>query len=142
MRAALRRLAIWSLLAAVLHFFWEVAHLPLYILWDDLDRWRVTRYVLHCLAGDVLIAGATYLLAAIVFRSFDWPVRFPWRAGAFAIVVGLIFTAASEWSNVYVLGGWAYKSTMPLIGGIGLTPLLQWMIVPALTILAVRRIKL
>ncbi len=141
-RRFLKLLLRWIAAAFLLHAIWEVAHLPLYTLWDEPDRWRVVRYVLHCLAGDVLIAATTYLAATIVFRAFDWPARFPWRAGAFVTALGLAFTAASEWYNVYVLGGWAYKSTMPLIGGIGLTPLLQWMIVPALTILAVRRIKL
>lgn len=134
-------LARWTALAFLLHGIWETAHLPLYILWDDPDRWRVARYVLHCLAGDVLIATATYLLIAIVFRDFDWPARWPWSAGTFLLALGLAFTAASEWYNVYVLGAWAYKETMPLVAGIGLTPLLQWAVVPVLMILAMRRIK-
>lgn len=132
----------WAVLAFVLHGIWEVAQLPLYTLWDDPDRWRVTRYVLHCLAGDVLIAATTYLLTAIVFRDLDWSRRRPWPAGAFLLTVGLAFTVASEWYNVYVVGGWAYKDIMPLVAGIGLTPLLQWVIVPLLMIAAMRRIRL
>ncbi len=141
MRAALRRLALWALLAAGLHSLWEFAQLPLYALWDDPDRGRVARYVLHCLAGDVLIAVTTFLLTAIVFRDLDWPRRRPWSAGAFLLALGLAFTAASEWVNVYVLNAWAYKDSMPLVAGIGLTPLLQWVAVPLLMILAVRRMK-
>jgi len=137
----LKPFLLWIVAAFALHGIWELAQLPLYTLWDDLDRWRVARYVLHCLAGDVLIAVTTYLLTAIVFRDLDWPRRRPWLAGAFLIALGVVFTAASEWYNVYVLGGWAYKSTMPLIGGIGLTPLLQWVFVPALMILTMRRLK-
>jgi len=136
---ALARLAAWSLLALALHLVWELAHLPLYTLWDEPDRWRVVRYVAHCLAGDVLIAATTYLLTAIVFRDFDWPRRRPWPAGAFLVALGLGFTAWSEWVNVYVLGAWAYRSAMPTLGGIGLTPLLQWLIVPVAMILIVRR---
>lgn len=49
-------LAIWASLALLLNFPWEIAQLPLYTLWDDPDRARVTAYVLHCLLGDVLIA--------------------------------------------------------------------------------------
>ncbi len=136
-----RVLAHWAVLAFLVHGLWEVAQLPLYTLWDDPDRWRIGRYVLHCLAGDVLIAATTYLLTAIVFRDFNWPARRPWPAGAVLVAFGLAFTAASEWYNVYVLGGWAYKDTMPRIAGIGLTPLLQWAIVPVLMILAMRRRK-
>ncbi len=133
-------MARWVGLAVLLHGAWEFAHLPLYALWDDPDRWRVARYVLHCLAGDVLIAATTYLLTAIVFRNLDWPQRRPWPAGAFLLALGLAFTVASEWYNVYVLGGWAYKNTMPLVAGVGLTPLLQWLIVPVVMVLILRRI--
>ncbi len=136
----LRPFLLWVMSALVLHGIWEVAQLPLYTLWDDPDRWRVTRYVLHCLTGDVLIAATTFLLTAIVFRDVDWPRRRPWPAGAFLLVLGLTFTAASEWYNVYAIGGWAYKDSMPLIAGIGLTPLFQWLVVPVLMILILRRI--
>lgn len=56
------------------------------------------------------------------------------------LAAGLGFTVFSEWVNVYRLGAWAYKSAMPLVAGIGLTPLLQWLIVPVLMILTVRRL--
>ncbi len=138
MHRALARLAVWSLLALALHFVWELAHLPLYTLWDEPDRWRVVRYVAHCVAGDVLIAAIVFLVAAFAFRDLDWPVHRPWRAGALAIALGLGFTAWSEWYNVYVLGAWAYRAAMPTLAGIGLTPLLQWLIVPVAMILFVR----
>lgn len=141
MSEALARLAAWSLTALVLHLAWEAAHLPLYTLWDEPDRWLVARYVAHCLAGDVLIATATFLVTAVVFRDLDWPVHRPWHAGALALALGLGFTVWSEWYNVYILSAWAYRSAMPTVAGIGLTPLLQWLVVPALTILIVRRLK-
>lgn len=131
----------WTGLAVLLHGVWEIAHLPLYTLWDDPDTVRIVRYVLHCLAGDVLIAVGVYLLVAIVFRELDWLRRRPWPAGTLAVVLGLGFTAWSEWYNVYRLGTWAYRPTMPTVAGIGLTPLLQWVIVPAVMILIVRRLR-
>lgn len=135
-----RRLTVWAALAALLNLLWEVAQLPLYALWNDPDRGRIVRYVLHCLGGDVLIALSLYLLTAITVRQLFWPERQPWRAGALAVVLGVAFAAASEWYNVYVLGSWAYAAKMPLLGGIGLAPLLQWVIVPALMIPSVRRL--
>lgn len=137
---ALNRLLRWAVLAFGLHGLWEAAQLPLYTLWNDPDLWRITRYVFHCLAGDVLIAVTAYLLTAIVFRDLFWPERRPWTAGALTVATGLAFTAASEWYNVYVIGSWIYASQMPTLGGIGLAPLLQWLIVPVLMILGVRRL--
>ena len=94
----------------------------------------------HCLLGDVLIAVSVYLLTAIVFRELYWPERRPWPAGAFMLATGLGFTIFSEWYNVYVVGAWAYQPTMPLVAGIGLTPLLQWVVVPTLMLFIARRL--
>ncbi|MEK7816261.1 MAG: hypothetical protein AAB294_05505 [Pseudomonadota bacterium] len=138
--AAARPLLAWLALALPLHLAWEIAQLPLYTLWDDPDRWRIASYVLHCVLGDVLIAGTTYLLSAILFRDLAWPTRKPWSAGTFLLATGLVFTVFSEWYNVYRLGAWAYKPAMPLVAGIGLTPLLQWLIVPVLMIVLLRRL--
>ena len=56
------------------------------------------------------------------------------------LAAGLGFTVFSEWVNVYVTGAWDYQPTMPLVAGIGLTPLLQWVVVPTLMFLIVRRL--
>ena len=135
---AARPLFVWLALALPLHLIWEIAQLPLYTLWDDPDFARIVRYVLHCLAGDVLIAAITFLVTAIVFRDLDWPIHRPWRAGVLTLALGLGFTVWSEWVNVYVLGAWAYKPAMPTLAGVGLTPLLQWLIVPVAMILILR----
>lgn len=137
---AARPLLVWLALALPLHLAWEIAQLPLYTLWDDPDCGRVVLYILHCVLGDVLIAGTTYLLTAIVFRDLIWPVRRPWTAGGFMLATGLGFTVFSEWVNVYILGAWAYQTAMPLVAGIGLTPLLQWVVVPTLMLFIVRRL--
>ena len=133
-------LAIWVSLALFLNFLWEIAQLPLYTLWDDPDRMRIAAYVFHCLLGDVFIAVSIYLLTIIVFRDLAWPVRRPWTAGAFMLAARLGFTVFSEWVNVYRLGAWAYKPAMPLVAGIGLTPLLQWVVVPTLMLFIARRL--
>ena len=52
--------------------------------------------------------------------------------------LGIAYTAGSEWYNVYEIGAWAYSPHMPLIVGIGLAPLLQWLVVPVATLLMVR----
>lgn len=137
---AARPLLVWLVLALPLHLVWEIVHLPLYTLWDDPDRARVAAYVLHCLLGDVLIAVSVYLLTAIVFRDLVWPLHRLWTAGGFMLVVGLGFTIFSEWVNVYVTGAWAYQPAMPLVAGIGLTPLLQWLVVPTLMLFIARRL--
>ena len=139
-RDALKRLLHWALLAFVLHGLWETAQLPLYTLWEDTDRRRVLSYLFHCIAGDILIAVTLFLSVAALFRDSAWPVHRPWRGGAVMIVLGLAYTVFSEWYNVYRVGAWAYAEAMPRILGIGLTPLLQWLVVPVVMLILWHRV--
>ncbi len=52
----------------------------------------------------------------------------------------MTFTAWSEWYNVYQIGSWGYTASMPMIFGIGLTPLLQWLILPPMMVVAYRKL--
>jgi hypothetical protein len=136
---SLRRLALWAALAAALHALWEIAQLPLYALWSEADRTRIVAYVAHCIAGDMLIATLTFLVVAAVLRRLDWPRARPWSGGGLLVMAGFAYTVFSEWYNVYRVGAWSYAPQMPLVAGIGLTPLLQWLIVPTVMVVVAHR---
>ena len=92
----------------------------------------------HCTAGDVLIALACYLAASAVTRDVVWPWHRPSSGGAVGIVTGVAYTVFSEWLNASVRGSWAYTESMPRISSLGLTPLLQWLAVPLVTLWLIR----
>lgn len=138
-RNPLSLLTMWILVSSAANLAWEFAQLPLYTLFDDPDTGKVVRYVLHCTAGDVLIALAAYALTALALGNWSWPLRNPLRGILLATTLGLAYTAASEWYNVYLAPAWAYGKWMPLVFGIGLAPLLQWLLIPPLVLLIVRR---
>jgi hypothetical protein len=50
--------------------------------------------------------------------------------------LGAAYTILSEWLNVEIRRSWSYTATMPVLPflGTGLTPLLQWLIVPTLAL--------
>ena len=123
-------IALWSALAFVLNMVWEISHVGLYTLWKEADGLRIAWSIFHCTVGDVLIALAMFALAAIVLWRADWPVSRPWTGGLIVVIAAMAFTAWSEWYNVYRVGAWNYTTSMPLIFGIGLTPLLQWLVLP------------
>lgn len=123
-------LVLWIALAAPLHFAWEWAHAPLYALWLDESRSVIAYSIAHCTAGDAVIAGASYLAGVAYSRTIDWPNAARLRGTTAALLSGVGYTAFSEWLNVYRLGSWAYTDSMPLVAGIGATPLLQWLLVP------------
>ncbi|HSN41370.1 MAG TPA: hypothetical protein VLT92_14380, partial [Burkholderiales bacterium] len=117
---------------------WEFAQLPLYALFDEPDAAKLIRYVLHCTAGDVFIALGAYAAAALALRKWAWPLCEPLRGITLTTALGLAYTVASEWYNVYRAAAWTYSESMPLFFGIGLAPLLQWLLMPPLVLLLVR----
>jgi hypothetical protein len=59
-----------------------------------------------------------------------------------AVSFAVGYTIRREWLNVNVRGSWAYVASMPTLPliGTGLSPLLQWLVVPSLALrLATRR---
>jgi len=126
------------------HFVWEVLQLPLYTIWAEPFRQQAFA-ILHCTAGDLLIALCTLVAAAFAVANTAWPKGRFWRVGAATIVLGVGYTIFSEWLNVTVRGSWAYCEWMPIVPvfglNIGLTPLIQWLVVPAAAFAITRRLQ-
>ncbi len=119
--------------------------MPLYTLWQQGSWHEIIFALVHCTIGDLLI-GITVAAgsAAVLFLLTRSPPKL--ASGAFlglVLVLGIGYTVFSEWLNVEVRATWTYTAQMPLMPplGTGLTPLLQWLIVPTLTwaLLARRR---
>jgi hypothetical protein len=130
------RAGLWSALAFVLNLTWEIAQVRLYTVWAEADRLSVAWALLHCSLGDVVIALAMFALAGMVLWRADWPASRPWTGGVIVVAGAMAFTAWSEWYNVYRAGNWGYTASMPTIFGIGLSPLLQWLILPPVLVVA------
>jgi len=135
------RAGLWAALAFVLNLTWEIAQVRLYTIWAAADGMTVASALLHCTLGDVVIALAMFALAGIVLWRADWPASRPWTGGAMVVIGALAFTVWSEWYNVYRAGNWGYTASMPMIFGIGLSPLLQWLILPPVMVVAYRTLR-
>lgn len=128
---------------AGLSLVWETAHLPLYTIWDEASAGYMAYAVAHCTAGDVLIGAISLMLALLAgmegaLDAWHWP-----RIALVTAVLGIAYTAFSEWLNVSVLQSWAYSERMPVIElaglHLGVSPLLQWAVVPPLALCMARR---
>ncbi|MBW6402098.1 hypothetical protein KPL78_29900 [Roseomonas sp. HJA6] len=120
---------------------WEVAQLPLYTLWRDASSGTIVYAVLHCTLGDALIGVAALAWALLLAGEDTWPARGFTRVLSATVAVGVAYTLYSEWVNVELRQAWAYTEAMPRLPwlGTGLAPLLQWVVVPPLALLAARR---
>jgi hypothetical protein len=127
------RVALYIGLAAIGHFFWEAGQLLLYTLSQTARPREIVAALIHCTGGDILITAITLAVAAVLARLFRW-CAFGWRMVSTAIMLGTAYTVFSEWLNVDIRRSWSYTAAMPVLPlfGTGLTPLLQWLVIPGL----------
>ncbi len=113
MSVTVRYLGGLALVAFVLHLVWEYLHISLYTgyagLFGNYPVWLVAAL------GDVL-----YTLGAVaVLRLVKLDTQYPALTAAGLLIAIFVETKA------LVLGRWAYAPAMPLVFGLGLSPLLQ-----------------
>lgn len=142
--AARRLLALGYLpWLAALSLAWEVAQLPLYTIWTESSAGYIAFAVFHCTLGDLMIGSAALALALIAGRERGLG-RWNWRRIAVTTaLVATLYTAFSEWLNVAILRSWAYSEWMPVLEiadvRLGVSPLLQWLIIPPLALYLARK---
>lgn len=120
-----------------LHFTWEMLQAPAFMDFAG-TTWEGTLRCLVASVGDVFLASGAYLMTALIFRRFAWPIRPGWiLPSAIWIALGLLGTIGFErWA--LARGRWVYGPEMPLVFGIGVLPLLQWIVVPLLALAFLR----
>ena len=129
---------------AILNLIWETLQIPLYTLWTEGSAASIAFAIFHCTLGDILIGSASLAVTLIVWRA--GPIA-TWRWGRVMIgvlVAGVGYTSLSEWLNTG-LSRWTYSPLMPTLqigdDEIGLGPLLQWIVLPALALWLGRRVS-
>lgn len=117
---------------ALANLAWEVAHLPLYTIWQEGSPQEIAFAVAHCTLGDILIVTNALVLALVLCGSREWPEQSFARVATTTIIFGVCYTLFSEWLNVEVRRSWAYSDLMPVLPilGTGLSPLAQWIVIP------------
>lgn len=127
------------------NLLWEIAQLPLYTIWTAETLGGKVFAVAHCTAGDVLIGLFSIAVALVVAGDRDWPTRRFRPVFLLTLLLGISYTAFSEWLNIAIQRSWEYSDRMPVITllnfELGLSPLLQWLLVPSLAFWLIRRLR-
>jgi hypothetical protein len=91
--------------------------------------------------GDAGISIIAFATVAILSKSRRWILQPNWRQIGVFISVGIIITIIFEVFATGVLNIWQYSDamlTLPVLGT-GLSPVLQWLIIPPLIVWFVKR---
>jgi hypothetical protein len=130
-----------AIFAFLLNLPWELAQVPLFAGMATAQHWSA---ILACGAatlGDVTIALAAFWTVAAGVGARRW-VLAPTRGRVAAFVaVGMVITTVMERLATGLFGRWAYAEAMPVVPvlEVGLSPLLQWIVLPPLIVWFVRR---
>ncbi len=124
----------------LLNFAWEVLQTPFFI--DISDKiTTIIWYRFHCTLGDVVISLGCFWLVALISKSRTWLLN-PTKGKLLMFIgFGVSYTIFSEIKNVSLYKLWDYSDLMPVIPfiDVGIVPLIQWIIIPLLLVLIVRR---
>lgn len=131
------------LFSALLNLPWEFIQVPLFEGMAEAGHWEATRICLRAALGDALMSVLAYLAAAVLVRDRYW-VLAP-SVGAVAAFLALPLAATVVIERLALAGiwmeGWTYSALMPVVPllGLGLSPLVQWIVLPPAVLWLVRR---
>ncbi|MFE8069998.1 hypothetical protein QQM79_02975 [Marinobacteraceae bacterium S3BR75-40.1] len=133
-------LMVWGT-SFFLHFFWEMLQVPFFVGMAEASHADVIWLCTRATVGDANIALFVYGVAALVSRDGYW-LQGPWpgRTLGTYLAVGLVVTVLFEAWATGAGERWSYNAQMPRLPllGTGATPLLQWLLIPVLSLYVLR----
>jgi hypothetical protein len=132
-----------SLCAFVLNFAWEMMQARYFAGMLEMPWWTATKLCLRASIGDAIMVGLAFCAVALVTRDPRWISGNDARKYAAFMLLAAAQALALERYSVD-LGRWRYRPAMPVdpILGLGLAPILQWLILPVLAAWIIRRTSL
>ncbi len=116
------------------NFLWEMLQVPWFMGMANSSHGSVVWLCIQATGGDVLILLASFWFSSIVFGHRRWLLEGKRKPAITLLVAALLVTIVMEWLATGPLERWTYADSMPVIPllGVGLAPLLQWIILPPL----------
>lgn len=132
-----------ALFALLLSLPWEFGQMWLYAGTSEMSHLRGIQICMAATLGDAGIMLFAFWVVAAIARSLGWVHAPTTSQVAGFVVIGLAVTIAIEIMATRSDGtfSWRYAPTMPVtpVLGVGLAPLLMWLVVPLLVLWFVRR---
>lgn len=129
------------LFSFLLNFLWESLHG--FSLYTDhiINSDKYVRMMIYMSFMDALTILTMYLVCAMFIKDVLWLKKLQRRRVVVFFIVGLIVAIAVEYWAVYVTHEWYYDDKMPVILGIGVSPLLQLSVTGLLSLCVIQRLE-
>lgn len=129
------------LFAFLLHYPWEFLQVPFFAGMEEAPHWDATLFCSRAALGDAAMELVAFWIVAAVVRSRRWVLSPSPKTVALFIALGLAMTLAFEWLATGWLDRWTYAASMPVVPllGVGALPLVQWLLLPPISLWLVYR---
>ncbi|MGB3501061.1 MAG: hypothetical protein WBA44_05505 [Mesorhizobium sp.] len=130
-----------ALFSFLLHFVWEFLQVPTYSGMAEMAHWQGIRLCTAATIGDVGFALTAFWAASLAARTRHWIGSRAALPYLVFIASGIALTVGFEFYYTQVTQRWTYSDLMPLVPpfGTGLSPLVQWVVIPPTVIWLSRR---
>lgn len=125
--------------AILLNFPWEMLQTPFFTALATAPHWAATIECARMAVADAVVVIAWYGASSMVSRSRWWLLRPSLVPLVVYVGGGLTFTIFAELLSVWRWKRWSYAPSMPVILGVGVVPLVQWSVIPLVTLWLARR---
>ncbi len=132
-----------GLFAFLLNLPWEFMQVPFFQGMPTAPHWEGVQSCARAALGDVVIMLMAYWAVAATARDRHWLQHAGKAQVAAFVTIGLVITVLIERLALagWWMDGWSYSPRMYLIPvmGVGLAPVLQWLLLPPLALWLARR---
>ena len=129
--------------ALLLNLPWEIMQAPLFAGMADAPFTDAVQGCARGTAGDAVIMLLAYWTVSAIAGSRHWILDPSNQQLSLLVIIGVVATTAIESFAIrgYWVHDWTYAPAMPVVPviGVGITPLIQWTILPLLVAWFVRR---
>lgn len=130
-----------AMFSFLLHFVWEFLQVPTYSGMAEMAHWQGIKLCTSATIGDVGFALTAFWTASLAARTRHWIGNQAALPVLVFIGTGIALTVGFEFYYTQVTQRWTYSDLMPLVPpfGTGLSPFLQWLIIPPVVLWLSRR---
>ena len=124
------------LFAFLLNYPWEFIQTPMYEGLAGMPHWEAVQICTQATVGDAVIMLLAFWVVALLRRDRAWIALPTLHCVLLFCLIGVGITVCIEALALrgWWLSNWNYSTAMPIIPilGVGLFPVLQWLVLPPL----------
>lgn len=118
----IKHVSILTILSFIFHFLWETLHLPLYTDYGELGG--PLPITIYATLGDAAYTLGAFFFISLFKKTKKWILEIEVSDYVGLLILGFCIALFVEYKAL-ALDKWKYTIDMPLLFGIGISPLIQ-----------------